>query len=394
MTEVIFVDAASQMGGVEFSTLYLTRSLDRTRWRPLVICPEEGELPRRCREAKVEVAIVPRSRFFSTGIRLADRTVVNPLALASNSVSVLASTYILARFFRGRKPNLVVTKGLLSHFYGGLAARLVRIPCVWHVQDRVSERPGPFFAWAMAIAGRLLAREIIVDAESIARQFRPLVSRGKISVVWNGVDLNEFAPNREGSTVRAEWNAGAGETLIGVIGRLTPWKGQEVLIQAFAKIADRFPRARVMIIGSPLFESDDYQRKLIGETERLGLSRRICFAGFRSDLPQVLGALDLVVHSALEKDSSPLAVVSAMAAGKPIICTRVDGTAELFQDGVDALLVTPGDAAELAEKLALLLSDEGLAKRLGEAARRKAERELSLERFTSSCERVFDRALQ
>lgn len=394
MIEVIFVDAASQMGGVEFSTLYLTKSLDRTRWRPLVICPEEGELPRRCREAKVEVAIVPRSRFFSTGIRVADRTVVNPLALASNSGSVLASAYILARFFRGRKPNLVVTKGLLSHFYGGLAARLERIPCVWHVQDRVSERPGPFFAWAMAIGGRLLAREVMVDAESIARQFRPLVSPEKISVVWNGVDLNEFAPNREGSTVRAEWNAGAGETLIGIIGRLTPWKGQSVLIQAFAKIADRFPRARVIIIGAPLFESDVYLRKLIGETERLGLSARICFAGFRSDLPQVLGALDLVVHSALEKDSSPLAVVSAMAAGKPIICTRVDGTAELFQDGVDALLVTPGDAAELAEKLALLLGDAGLSKRLGDAARRKAERELSLERFTSSCERVFERALQ
>jgi glycosyltransferase involved in cell wall biosynthesis len=179
-----------------------------------------------------------------------------------------------------------------------------------------------------------------------------------------------------------------------VIGRLTPWKGQHVLVQAFARIANQFPRARVMIIGTPIFENDTYAKELSAETGRLGLAERVTFAGFRWDLPQVLNALDIVIHTALEKDSSPLAVVSAMAAGRPIICTRVEGTAELLHDGIDALLIRPGDAGELADKLSLLLSDPDLRRRLGQAARIRAERELSIEVFTQRCTEVFDRAIR
>ena len=132
---------------------------------------------------------------------------------------------------------------------------------------------------------------------------------------------------------------------------------------------------------------------MYADVGQLGLKDRVLFTGFRRDIPQILAALDIYVHTSLEKDSSPLALVSAMAAGRPIVCSRVDGAAELIEEDVEGLLTRPGDSAGLAEALKRLVRDLDLRKRLGQAARAKAERDLSVERFTRRCEAVFERAL-
>jgi glycosyltransferase involved in cell wall biosynthesis len=394
MNELAIIEPTSQMGGVEFSTLYLAQHLDRTRWQSLVICPEEGPLTTRCRESGIEVALVPSARFFSTSTRIGRWSIPNPFAIAGDVLALVLSARHLAHFLQARRPAVVITKGLLAHFYGGLAAHWSHVPCVWHVQDRVSNRLGPLYGWIMSAAGALLARQVIADANSIARQLNLLMPADRLSVIWNGVDLAEFAPRNDGAALRREWGGDAHDLLIGSIGRLTPWKGQDVLIRAFARIADQFPQARLVLIGSALFDSGAYARTLHGLARQEGLNGRVVFAGFRADLPQALCALDMVVHTALEKESSPLAVVSAMAAGRPVVCTRIDGTAELFDDNVDGLLVSPGNIDELAQKLCQLLSDVELRRRLGSAARAKAERELSVEQFTQGCERVLMRAIQ
>lgn len=391
--EIVFVGMTAQMSGVEYSTLYLARGLDRARWSPLVVCPEEGELIMRSREAKIPVALVPRPHFFSTSVRIAGRALVNPFAIIANLFALFIGAFPLAKFLRARKPGLVVTKGLLVHFYGGLAAKMANVPCVWHVQDRVSDRLGPIFAWVLALGGRWLAREIIVDAESIAKQLKPVVPNQRISVIWNGVDTSEFSPSVDGSHVRSEWQVRDDDLLIGVIGRLTPWKGQHVLIDAFAQIAERLPQTRIVIVGSALFDTDAYARALRSAADQHGLDGRVLFAGYRADMPQVLAALDIVAHTALEKDSSPLAVVSAMAAGKPIICSNVEGTAPLFDPGVDGLIVPLGDGNALAQQLDCLIQNPERRQALGRAARAKAERELGLDRFAQRCETIFARTL-
>lgn len=393
MIRVALVDVAAQMSGVEFSTLYLAQNLERTRWEPLVICPAEGELPALCRASGIQVSVVPQARFFSTSRRVGNWRVPNPFAWLWNAWACLPTARRLARELRDSRAQLVVTKGMFAHYYGGLASRMAGIPCVWHVQDRVSERFGALFPLFLAAGARLLARQVIADAESIARQLRPLVPPGKISVVWNGVDTREFSPGVDGSGVRAEWGESPDRILVGCIARLTQWKGQHVLLEAFAPLAEGFPNARLVLIGSALFDSDTYARQLQSRVERLGLGMRVRFTGFRRDMPQVLAALEVVAHPALEKDSTPLAVVSAMAAGKPIVCAAVDGTAELFQDGETGLLFEPGAVNELTRKLSAVLGDAALRERLGRNARAFAERELSADQFTRKCEIVFERAL-
>jgi glycosyltransferase involved in cell wall biosynthesis len=392
VSEIAFIEAASQMSGVEFSTLYLAQSLNRNHFKPIVICPEDGDLPLRCRNAGVEVCIIQRPNFFSTSTQFAGHPIPNPFAIMANIAVIFASARRLARFLRERRPALVVPKGLLAQFYGGLAARWANLPCVWHIQDRVSYRVGPLFAWTLALTGRVLAREIIVDAKSIARQLVPLVPRERVHVIWNGVNTSEFSPWIDGSVLRREWGARETDLLIGSVGRLTRWKGQHILIQALDRLALRYPEARIVLVGAALFDSDTYARELEALVKQSSLQSRVVFAGFRWDMPQVFAAFDIVAHTALDKDSSPLAIVSAMASGKPIVCSRVDGTEELFDDGKDGLLFAPGNLDELTEKLAQILRDDDLRRRLGRGARIKAERELSIEKFSLECEAVFQKS--
>ncbi len=394
MNEIAIIEPTAQMSGVEFSTLYLAQHLERSRWHAVVVCPNEGPLTARCRESGIDVELVPGVRFFSTSALIVGRKIPNPLAMAADVIAVGVAARRLAHFLKVRRPAVVLTKGLLAHFYGGLAAWGVRIPCVWHVQDRVSDRRGAFNAWVMGQSGARLAREIIADADSIARQLQPFVPPERISVIWNGVDLDEFCPGGRGAALRSEWGAESGDVLVGNISRLTPWKGQRVLLDAFARVAPQFPKSRLILIGSALFESGEYARTLKQRAGDHGLDGRVVFAGFRADLAQALDALDIVAHTALEKESSPLAVVSALAAAKPIVCTRVDGTAELFDENVDGLLVSPGNVDELAQKLCQLLSDPVLRRRLGQAARRKAEHAFDVKLYAERCEQVLEHALR
>lgn len=389
MKRVALVSVSAQMSGVEYSTLYLARHLNRAHWLPIIICPVEGELPERCRTLGIEVVIVPQARFFSTSARLGTHTFPNPFAWAANLSAIWQSARMLAEPLRRMRPDLIVPKGLLAQFYGGLAARWCGIPCVWHIQDRVSERAGPLFPLCLGLGARLLARHVIVDAQSIARQIENVVDADRISVIWNGVDLNEFSPAVDGTSVRAQWGIAPHKVLIGSVSRLVPWKGQHILLEAFAHIAAEFPNTQLVLVGSALFDTDAYARRLRARADELGLSARVLFPGYRQDTPQILAALDIFCHSALEKDSTPLAVVSAFAAGKPIVCSDLDGTRELFEPGKDGLLVPAADVSKLSDALTDLLRHPGLCRTMGIAARRKAEQHLGVEVMVRRFEEIF-----
>ncbi|HUS15696.1 MAG TPA: glycosyltransferase family 4 protein [Chloroflexia bacterium] len=389
---VALVDSAAQMGGVEFSTLYLAEQLDRARFRCVVICPAEGDLPRCCRERGIAVRVVPRPRVFSTSLRIRGRTIVNPLAWVANGTGFVLAARWLAGSLRHQQVDLVCTKGLPAHFYGGLAARWMGSPCVWHVQDLVSPRAGGLYARILGSAAAILARQVIADGSTIRAQLATYLPPGRVVMIHNGVDTAAFSPKVDGRGVRAAWGVAENEVLVGNVARLTPWKGQIYLLRAFAEIQADFPSAKLVLVGTPVFDTDAYDRELRQLVAELDLQSRVIFAGYRWDLPQVLAAIDLFVHASIEKDTSPLAVVSAMAAGKAILTTDVGGVAELFAPG-ESIQVRPADVAALAAGLRHALGDPAMRVVLGQAARRKAESALSLPQFARRCEAVFARAL-
>ncbi len=190
--------------------------------------------PKACRRAGIETHVLAHPKLRSTSFRIAnDIRVPNPLAWLWDVAVVLSASRGLARFLSNTKPDLVVTKGLFPHLYGGLAARQARVPCIWHVQDFISERFLGLYRRCFGLAARLLPNHIIADGSAIKRQLNSISDR--VSVILNGVDTNVFRPGSDGRRLREELGIPETATVIGHVGRMTPWKGQHYLLEAFAQ---------------------------------------------------------------------------------------------------------------------------------------------------------------
>src|ERR1051326_5204926 len=167
---VVFLESAATMGGVQRTTLDHVENIDRSRWKPVVICPEEGELTQACRRNGIDVRILPRPLLFSTSFWISDsKKLPNPLAWAWNVGGLLRGMRSVKKLLAQERPDVVMTKGLASHLYGGLAAKRLGIPCLWHAQDFISERFGGIYVRVFGCLARWLPSHIVVIGPQISR---------------------------------------------------------------------------------------------------------------------------------------------------------------------------------------------------------------------------------
>jgi glycosyltransferase involved in cell wall biosynthesis len=386
---VVFVTGGAAMAGVEFNAVRLAERLDRSRWEVVLVCPEEGDLPAAFRRLGLRMCILPRGRMFSSSIPLTARwRLPNPLALAWDMGVILKSSGSLNQLLGELRPDLVVTKGLFPHFYGGLAARRRGVPCLWHMEDFISERWFGLFRRGMSQVARRLPTAVAAIGEPVAGQF-PASMREKIRVIHNGADTQTFRPGLDGTPVRRELGIPADALVVGHVARLTPWKGQRPLLEAFARIAPHTPQARLLLVGSPVFDTGAYERTLRARAAELGLADRVVFAGYRRDIPQVLAAMDVLAYPSIEKDNCPLALLEGMASGLPTVAFDIPGVRLVLPGPNDGILTPVKEIGPLAEALGRLLSDEGLRQRLGRGARRRIEEAFSLELHARRFEEAF-----
>jgi glycosyltransferase involved in cell wall biosynthesis len=394
---VAILESSAKMGGIQHTTLALAANLDRQLWNPILVCPEEGELTRACRRSGVEVRTLPVLPLCSTSFWINNHSKLpNPFAWLWNAVSILANSGRLARFLRELGPDLVITKGLLCHFYGGLAANRAGIPCLWYVQDQISERFRGIYKTVFGMLAGRIPRRIAAIGPQIIRQL-PRGLQGEARVVYNPVDTVRFEAaglsKAVSSEVRRELGIPGGAMVIGNAARLTPWKGQHYLIEAFQQVAAVEPEARLLLIGGSLFGEEAYARRLKKMVAELGLEDRVIFTGHRQDVDKLLSAVDVFAYCALEKDICPLSLLEAMSAGLPIAAFDIDGVREAIREGIDGLLAPAGNPRALAETLLALVRNPALRRRLGESATNRSQSQFSVSRHVRGMEQVFEEAL-
>ena len=366
MIRVLFVDHAPAMGGAEHSLLLLLRHLDRTRFVPLLAC-NPGPLAEAARGR----------RRGGDGMCPCHACAANwprPLRLARG-------VWALVRLIRRERVDLVHCNVMRASFYAALAAQCTRRPLVWHLRDILT--PSAYVHW---MARR--AAQVIAVSQAAAR---PLPSGTPVEIVPNGVDVAAFARQPEaGSAIRRDWGVPAGAPLVGLVGRLEPWKGQADFLRAMAQVRARFPLAHYVIVGGAIFGGGEgYRDELQALSRALGLDGRMTFAGHRNDLPALFSALDVLVHCSVEPEPFGRVMIEGMAASLPVVAYDHGGASEIVLSGETGLLVPPKDVQALAEGVLALLADPGRAQRLGEAGRRRAEQVYDVRRLTQRVEELL-----
>ncbi len=234
--KLVILESSAKVSGVaQQTTLDMAVHLDRARWQPVVVCPGEGDLADRCRAAGIPVKILTRPLMLSTSFWVGNkRKLPNPFAWLWNLAAIFVAASRVQIVLRSERPDVIMTKGLICHFYGGLAAKRLGIPCVWLVEDFISGRFGGVYRIVFGQFARRLPTRIMAIGSSVLDQVPP-TARNRATLVTNGIDTRLFRPGPDGANVRGEFGITPDTVLIGNVSRLTPWKGQHHLIEAFAR---------------------------------------------------------------------------------------------------------------------------------------------------------------
>ena len=279
---------------------------------------------------------------------------------------------------RRRGIQIVHTNSMKAHILGGVSGRAARVKVLWHVRDHIAPPYLPAgAARAMRIAARLLPHHVVAVSASAART----VGRRDVTVLHQSVPLPELNGERPAN----------GRVRIGLVGRLAPWKGQDVFLDAAERLAPRFPDATFVLAGGALFGEDDFERDLRRRAEREPLRGRVEFLGFCDDVWSVYRDLDVAVHASTLAEPYGNVILEAMASRTPVVAAAAGGPLEIVEHGRTGLLVRPGDGAALAATLEPLLADPEERRRLGRAGRKHVERHFSLERDARRLEQLYRR---
>ncbi len=355
---VMYVVPDLGVGGAERHVTTLLPRLDRTRFDPMAVC---------IGEPGVLFPVLAEHGVPALALRTTRRQAPRALAL-------------LVREMRRFRPDLVITRGYNAEILGRTAAFVTRVPrsIVWihHCGDTEPLSP----------VRRRLDRFLdpITDAyfgvAQAQKQFMVdgLGFRGdKITIVHNGVDPSLFTPPTPGTPDRAP--------AVGILAALRPEKDHATFLHAAARIVATRPEVRFLVVGDGPCRNGI--ESLIAE---LGLGDHVDLTGARSDVAQLLHGMDVVTLCSHTVECFPMALLEAMAAERPAVCTAVGGIPEMVVDGVTGLLVPPRDPEALANALLDVLSDPERARKMGRAARERVEAEFTLDRSVAAAQAAFD----
>lgn len=349
---VVYLDHVARLSGGEIALLRLLPHCERTNAH--VILAEDGPLASRLVQAGISVEVLP----IAPAAREMRKDSVRPGG-ASPAVALHTLAYVarLARRLRSLQPDLVHANSLKSGVYGGLAARAAGVPLLWHVRDRIAEDylPRPAVRLTRAMIGRL-ADGVIANSQATLETLSPPRRDRLRAVIPDSVERSPLPPAPAG-----------GATTFGMLGRIAPWKGQDLFLRAFAA-AFRDGEERAVIVGTPMFGEEPYEQEIRRLAGDLGLAERVEFRGFREDIWAELASFDVLVHASVIPEPFGQVVLEGMAASLAVIAPDEGGPATLIEHGRTGLLFRSRSRESLTFAMRALCEDPAERERLGAAA--------------------------
>ena len=372
---VLYLHSSSGLYGADLQLLALVSGLDGSRYRPLVVLPD-GELAALLDGAGVETVRHP--------LAVLRRSLASGRGLPSAAAGLARDRRALARL---PGPVALVHSNTSIVLAGPAAARRFHAPYVQHVREIYAGIGGEAGRLAWPLLRRRLERAdaLLCVSAAAAAQFR-----ARAAVVHSGFRPIEPRPRAEARSALGLDGAGF---VVAVVGRISDWKGQDVLARALAEPELAATAATGLVVGDAAPGQEEHLAALAGLRDRLGLGDRLRLLGHRSDVETVYGAADAVAVPSTHPDALPNVAIEAALAGVPVVASAIGGLPEIVADGATGLLVPPGDPGALARALRSLADDPALGRRLAEASSAETRGRFGVRRMVDEVQACYDRLL-
>ncbi len=361
MVPILYLShCGSTIGGGEKQLAYLVTNIDRTRYEPFVVCPDDGVFVDSLRGADIPTAVLAlppwrKTKSLFTRYSAAEKLI----ALAEKQRSALVHT----------------SDSWFNPYLCSLSDRL-KIPVISHVRNLLTPQQVQKYRF------NRMDRIIAISEQSSAPLIQAGVGRERLHVIPNCVDTAAFQP----STARSDRDA----YVVGIVGRIEPFKRQKTFVEMAAQVAKTCPNIRFRIIGGVLDtpEHRAYERTVRTAIGAHRLQNRVCFTGHRTDMPQAMQELDLLVTL-----SAGSVIAEAMAAGKPVIGTPIGSSAEMIVHGVTGYILPADPITEIADRVVELARDRTQSRTLGARGRQRAESVFTIQKHTENIQAVYEQVL-
>lgn len=401
--KLLFVEANTDgtVGGSHHCLLSFIKGLNKDKYQPFVLFYEKNKLIKEFERVGCKLIILkapsplilknifPFIRHSSRGLSLLFYTPFRFLQKAYNFFTVFC---VLTLKFRRVLKNLKID---LVHLNNGpdaydwlIASKFSHIKCVTHVRGypKISK------------TGKILISlyDAIICISKAVKEYmsnQGVKGTDKFIIVHDGIDPDNIISRRTkgASVVGSEFGIGNGDPLIGIVGNIKWWKGQEVVIRSVELLKKKYGSLKCLIIGDISVSEDDkaYFTSLKDLVALNGLSKNITFTGYRKDVPNLISALHVLVHASIIPEPFGLVVLEGMVLQKPVVATNFGGPSEIIEDGISGFLVPPNDPTALAERIDYLLTNAKLREKIGKNGRERVMDKFLLEFNIEKIEKLY-----
>jgi glycosyltransferase involved in cell wall biosynthesis len=373
--KILFLDQSGKPGGAELCLIDIAKPY---RDRCLVGLFADGPFRTLLQQHHIPVEVLANQ----------------PIAVRkqSNLVQALSSLGQLAPLLakvvqKARQYDLIYANTQKALVIGALASFITHHPLVYHLHDILSQEH--FSQTNLRVAVNLanrFASLVIANSQASQQAFIEAGGNAKLTaIVYNGFEAKNYQ-TCESDVKQLRQQLGLEGFVVGHFSRLAPWKGQHILIAALAQCPQE---VTAILVGDALFGEQDYVQQLHQQVTALGLENRVKFLGFRSDIPQLMAACDLVAHTSTSAEPFGRVIVEAMLCGKPVVAAKAGGAMELVEHGINGFLVTPGKPEELAQVINTCLQEREITATIANHAKTIASQHFDVTAINTSIAKLL-----
>lgn len=374
--------------GGSYHLMYdLIRALDREQYMPVAGFHVDNLVADRLRRDGVETHIFEFPQPFTIGVDYLDG-VLAPVRKGVNFFKrFMLPALRYARFLRSHQIDLVnLNNSINRNFSWMLAAMISRTKCMTHEMG-INDS----FPFAARFFGKRLESIVCLSHAIHDNMIKKGVGYPQSEVIHCGIDLSRYRIKATPAQLRERHSIGSKDPVIGVVGNIKYWKGQDTIVRATGIIKEKYPNIRCLLVGDCSPSDLTYKAGLLEVCKRMSIADNVLFTGFQENAIDYMNLMDIVVHTSVLPEPFGIVTLEAMSLAKPLVSTDIGGPTEVVVDGETGLLVTPGQPERLAAALLSLLSHMDKARQMGLAGKDRLQKEFAFEKSMERTMRVYDR---
>ena len=384
MKNILFIHQSAELYGSDKTLLLLLKNLDKNKFKPVVLLPFDGPLKEALENENIEVVIAPVLKLY--------RKLFTPKNLIGFFKDIKTAFKIVNELHKKHQFTLIYSN-TLAVLLGIMFAWKNNIKHLWHVHE-IIEKPSLFKKAFVGLLSLKSNTHIVYNSQATKVFWelnKSIINKGV--VIWNGIEI--YTPESSTSELfdirKNLFLAQPNEIILALVGRISRWKGQMILLDAFNNLVQKNENIKLVFVGAPPPNQEKFQEDLEDRISSFKLNDKVLIIPFQNEIHKIWQAIDIAVVPSTEPEPFGMVAIEAMLAHKPIVGSNHGGLTEIIENNATGFLVTPNSVQDLVIALEKLIQNELLRKEMGEKGYLRVTTAFSVEQYVDSFEKFFEK---